>query len=80
MCQLPRCLTEPLDSDEFWLGRTGPGVVLMIVDAFLVLLLLLPIVGWLLAPMIWIPLFIVAAITSSSAVNSYNRRLGIRLP
>ena len=65
-----------LGAGHLYNGKVASGVTLMVVDAFLVLLFLVPIIGWVLAPMIWIPLFIVSAITANNAANDFNRRIG----
>jgi hypothetical protein len=42
-----------------------------------VVLAMIPLLGWILAPMIWFPCFIVAAISASAAVKTHNARWGI---
>jgi len=66
-----------LGAGHLYAGRTGAGLAFMVTNFFLVLFFLIPIIGWLIAPMIWVPLFVVAAVTASGAVKAHNARWGI---
>ena len=67
-----------LGAGHLYAGRTGAGVAFMVTNFFLVLFfLLIPLIGWLIAPVIWVPLFVVAAVTASGAVRAHNARWGI---
>ena len=64
-----------LGAGHLYAGKIAAGVVLMVVDFFVVLIAFIPFVGWILAPLLWVPLFIVAAITSTVAASNHNARL-----
>lgn len=66
-----------LGAGHLYAGRTTTGLVLLGANLFLFLLLMVPLIGWVLAPLGWIALFIYAAISSSSAVKDHNARYGI---
>jgi hypothetical protein len=66
-----------LGAGHLYAGRTSTGVPLIILDLCLVVLAMIPLLGWILAPMIWFPCFIVAAISASAAVKTHNARWGI---
>jgi len=66
-----------LGAGHLYAGRVGTGVAFMLTHFFLVLFLFIPFIGWLLAPMIWAGLFVVAAVTASGAVKAHNARWGI---
>jgi TM2 domain-containing membrane protein YozV len=67
-----------LGAGHLYAGRTGAGVTFMVANFFLVLFFLfIPLIGWLIAPVIWVALFVVAAVTASGAVKAHNARWGI---
>ena len=67
-----------LGAGHLYAGRTGAGVAFMVTNFFLVLFFfLIPLIGWVIAPLIWVPLFVVAAVTASGAVKAHNARWGI---
>ncbi len=66
-----------LGAGHLYAGRTGAGVAFMAINFFLVFFMFIPFIGWLIAPVIWVPLFVVAAVTASGAVKAYNARWGI---
>ncbi len=67
-----------------WLGaghlyarRTGAGVAFMVTNFFLVpFFLFLPLIGWLIAPVIWVHLFVVAAVTASGGRSKHTTPAG----
>jgi TM2 domain-containing membrane protein YozV len=66
-----------LGAGHLYAGKSGIGLALLATNFVLLLLALIPFVGWVLAPLGWIPLFIFAAISSSSAVKEHNARFGL---
>jgi TM2 domain-containing membrane protein YozV len=66
-----------LGAGHLYAGRTTTGLALLGVNVFLFLLLMVPLIGWVLAPMAWIGLFIFAAISSAGAVKQHNARYGV---
>ena len=66
-----------LGAGHLYAGRTGAGVAFMVANSFLLLLLVIPIIGWLMAPVSWVALFVMAAVTASGAVKAHNARWGI---
>ena len=66
-----------LGAGHLYAGKTGIGLALLATNFVLLLLALIPFVGWVLAPLGWIPLFIFAAISSSGAVKEHNARFGL---
>ncbi len=67
-----------LGAGHLYAGRTGAGVAFMATNFFLVLFFLfIPLIAWLIAPVVWVPLFVVAAVTASGAVRAHNARWGI---
>ena len=66
-----------LGAGHLYAGRTTEGLVLLGTNLFLILLLMVPLIGWVLAPLAWSGLFIYAAISSSNAVKWHNARFGM---
>ena len=66
-----------LGAGHLYAGRTTTGLALLGLNLFLFLLLMVPLIGWVLAPLGWIAAFIYAAISSSSAVKQHNARYGV---
>jgi TM2 domain-containing membrane protein YozV len=66
-----------LGAGHLYAGRTTEGLVLLGVNLFLILLLMVPLIGWVLSPLAWVGLFIYAAISSSNAVKRHNARFGM---
>jgi TM2 domain-containing membrane protein YozV len=66
-----------LGAGHLYAGRTALGLALMAVDVFLVLFLMVPLIGWVLAPLAWFGLCIYAAISSSNAVKRRNAQWGL---
>ncbi len=66
-----------LGAGHLYAGRTATGLALVVAELFLFLLLMIPLIGWVLAPLGWLGLFIFAAISSSNAVKKHNARLGV---
>jgi len=66
-----------LGAGHLYAGRTGVGLALIAIDLVLILLLMVPLIGWVLAPLGWLGLFIYAAISSSNAVKQHNARFGV---
>ena len=64
-----------LGGGHLYTGRTGLGIGMIVVDVFLLLVASIPFVGVVLGPMIWIPLFIAMAVSSSRAAAAHNAQL-----
>ncbi|GAA4840660.1 hypothetical protein GCM10023201_33420 [Actinomycetospora corticicola] len=61
-----------------YLNRVGAGVALLVWDLFLFFLILIPFIGWVAAPLLWLVSFAIVAPLTYSAANDYNRSLGNR--
>ncbi|MGY1711380.1 hypothetical protein ACI8AC_17925 [Geodermatophilus sp. SYSU D00758] len=66
-----------MGAGHLYAGKTGAGVAFMITGLFLWLLWLVPLIGWVLAPLLWLPIFIVAAYTAAAAAREHNAHWGI---
>lgn len=66
-----------LGAGHLYAGRTGTGVALLVTNVFLLILLAVPLVGWVLAPVLWVPLFVLAAVSAAGAVRAHNARWGV---
>jgi len=64
-----------LGTGHLYLGRTTPGVLLLVLNLFLFFLLVIPIIGWVLGFLGWVAAFIAASISCSSIAAQDNARL-----
>jgi TM2 domain-containing membrane protein YozV len=65
-----------LGAGDLYVGRIGLGIGLMVFDAFLVLLSIIPF-SWIITVPVWWIAFICVAIHVSNEAKAFNRRNGI---
>ncbi|MGY2002805.1 hypothetical protein [Blastococcus sp. SYSU DS1024] len=66
-----------MGAGHLYAGRIGPGIGFMTTGFFLWILWFIPLIGWVVAPLLWLPLFIVAACTAANAAREHNARWGV---
>ena len=64
-----------LGAGHLYLGRTTPGVLLLVLHFFLIFLLVIPILGWVLGFLGWVAAFIGASVSCSSIATEENARM-----
>jgi TM2 domain-containing membrane protein YozV len=64
-----------LGAGHLYLGRTTPGVLLLVLHFFLVLIFIIPFVGWVVGFLGWLAAFIGASVSCSSIAAEENARM-----
>lgn len=64
-----------LGGGHLYLNKVGVGIALICWEVFLFLLLLIPIIGWVGAPLLWLVTFGISSAVCVSEANAQNRAL-----